>query len=260
MTIDQMQDFGMNLVENICGAISMPAEMILRPWYGSRFFSPTEIFLSTGWMTLLPLLSSTADAVTHLIPFMHAAPPPGLFDIGSLAKLYFLMGFGHGVRVYRRMIHPEREDDSRFSGPPLPFFHLIPGSGSWWFTRIALEPAFLVVAATILANFFILQPGLSAYLHFMAVALAMKNFVAWYRSWCFIRDILDAQNAGPTIAKIVNDSATEEEMARINLASFPRNISPSIRKNAAQSLAQLFSVRIPETQPNPSGESDDNIR
>jgi hypothetical protein len=91
----------------------------------------------------------------------------------------------------------------------------------------------------------------------VAVALAMKNFIAWYRAFCFLRDILDGQAAAPIIGKIARAEATQEEMARINVASFPRDISPTLRQDAANALARFLSVRIPTTQANPTGDSDD---
>ena len=249
MNIDQLQDFAINVVENVCSIFAMPVELLLRPRAGSRYYSPPVIFFASAWMLLLPLLLSTKDAVVGMIPFSHSTPPPGLFSIASLSKLFFLMGFVRGFFVYGRMIHPEREEHSRYEGPPLPFIYLIPGSGSIARTRIMIEPLFVAITATILTNFLILQPGLCGYLHFAALCLAMKGFVRWYRSWEFSRDVLDAQFTGPIIARLVEDKATEEELARVNLAAFPKNIPPNIRQEAAAYIAREFSVRMPEERP-----------
>jgi len=242
MNITQLQNFAINAVETFCSVISMPVEQILRPWYGTRYFSVPVFFLSAVLMIVLPAFSAVATGVAQMVPFVHVMAPAGLFDIGSLSKLFFLLSFLHGIRLYRRMVHMELEELSHFEGAPLPFIHLVPGSRSFWITRIAIEPALLFIAATLLANFYIIQPGLSAYLHFAALTLAMKNFIGWYRAWEFLRDTLDARNAGPLIAKLLENTATESDLARIHLASFPKNIAPELRQAAAVHIAHSFST------------------
>jgi len=43
----------------------------------------------------------------------------------------------------------------------LVFFQLLPKSSSFWFTRIVLEPAVVLIAATVLGRLFIFQSGLT---------------------------------------------------------------------------------------------------
>ena len=181
MNIAQLQQFAINVVENVCSIIAMPVEIILRPQYGTRYFPVPVVFFSALMMIFLPLFSSVATSVVNMIPFHRAEIPVGLFSIASLSTLYFFLSFIHGLRLWRRMIYMELEQHSEFEGPPLPFFRLIPGSRSFWLTRIVLEPAFVLLAASVLERFFIIQSGLSAYLHIAALALAMKNFIGWYR-------------------------------------------------------------------------------
>jgi hypothetical protein len=241
MNFDQLQQLAMNVVEGICSIVSMPVEIILRPQYGTRYFPVPVVFFSAMLMIFLPLLSSAATGVVNMIPFTHAQMPIGMFSIGSLSKLYFFLAFLHGIRLYRRMIYMELENLSQFEGPPLPFFRLIPGSGSFWFTRIVLEPIFVFVLATVLEQIFVIQSGLSIYLHIAALMLAMKNFICWYRAWEYIRQILDMRFAGPLIAKFVDNKATEDDMAQIHLASLPKNLSPEIRQAAGVHIARVYS-------------------
>ena len=80
------------------------------------------------------------------------------------------------------MIHMEREQHSEYEGPPLPFFALLPKSQSFWFTRIVLEPCFVFRRCNrACRTFSSCSPALAAYLHFAALALAMKNFISWFR-------------------------------------------------------------------------------
>jgi hypothetical protein len=198
-------------------------------------------------MIFLPLFSSLATGVEGMIPFHQAQMPVGLFSIGSLASLYFFLTFIHGLRLWRRMIYMELEQHSEFEGPPLPFFRLIPGSRSFWFTRIVLEPAFVLVLASVLERIFIIQSGLSTFLHIAALALLMKNFIGWYRGWEFARILIDQSYAGPIIAKLVENKATEDDLAPIHLASFPKNVSPQIRQAAVSHIARAFSPGSQQT-------------
>jgi hypothetical protein len=241
MNINDLQNMAMNVVETFCGILCMPIEVILRPRYGTRYFPPPVVFFSALLMILLPAFAATVSGFSHMIPFMGAPAPQGMFGIGSLSKLYFLLVFVHGFRLYRRMIHPEREANSAFEGPPLPFLRLIPGSGSFWFTRIVIEPVLVFLAASILENLFVFQPGLATYLRVAALALAMKSFIGWYRAWEYIRNVLDARFAAPIVTKLVEEQATQEEMDTIHLASFPKNLPPDIRKATISHIARTLS-------------------
>jgi hypothetical protein len=215
------------------------------------------VFFSAILMILLPALSSLATGIRGMIPFAQSPPPLGLFDIGTLSKLYFLLSLVHGVRLYRRMIHMELERSSEYEGPPLPFFKLMPGGGSFWLTRIILEPTFVFVTAITLERIFIFQSGLASYFKFAAFMLAMQNFIGWYRSWEYLRKLMDARFAGPIIAKLVDNRATEDDLATVHLASFPKNISPDMRAAAASHIARVFSPDADVTANAPTHQSKD---
>src|SRR6202034_4038128 len=100
--------------------------------------------------------------------FCRNTTPAGLFGVGSLSKLYFLLSFVHGFRLWRRILDMSREERSTYEGPPLPFFALLPKSDSFWFSRIVLEPVFVLVTATVLGRIFIFQSGLTLYLQIAA--------------------------------------------------------------------------------------------
>ena len=229
LNLNQLPDIAMNVVESFCSVVC------------SRYFTVVVIFLSNALMIFLPVFSAVMTGMISMIPLVHARPPMGLFGIGSLAKLYFLLSLIHGIRIYRLMMHHETEKHSEFEGPPLPFFQLLPKSDSFWFTRIVLEPAFVLISAKVLGYIFIFQSGLVVYLEFAAMALAMKNFIGWYRGWEYIRNILDMKYAAPIIAKLVDNTATEADLAPIHMASFPKNLPDDIRQAAASHIARAFS-------------------
>jgi len=60
-------------------------------------------------MLFLPALSVVTEEVQQMLPFTQFHKPPGLFGIGSLSKLYFLLSFIHGVRLWRLMVYMEKE-------------------------------------------------------------------------------------------------------------------------------------------------------
>jgi len=96
----------------------------------------------------------------------------------------------------------------------------------------------------VLEDLFIVQSGLGAYLHFAALMLAMKKFIGWFRTWKYLRKMLDIRFAAPAIVKLVDNEATDEDLAPMHLASFPKNLDPDIRQAAASHIARLYS---PET-------------
>lgn len=134
-------------------------------------------------------------------------------------------------------MHPEKEENSYYEGDPLPFFHLLP-KASFWSIRIVWEPLFIIVATGVLERIFIFQSTLAFYLDIAAFALAMKSFIDWYQSWAYIRDVLDAQFAGPAIGRLIDNSATDTDREKIHLASFPKDLPDDVRQDALLRIAE----------------------
>jgi hypothetical protein len=252
MNIDQLQDMMLNVVYNVCSIVTTPVEMALRPLYGSRYFSPVTMFFTAVMMMLLPLFSEMATGLAHMIPFAHVRGPVGMFGIATLSKLYFYGSFIHGLRIWRRILHMEMEECSTYEGPALPIFIILPGS--WWMVRIIYEPVFVFTLALVLQNFFILQSSAAHYLMLAAMMLAMKQYVAWYKQWQFLRDLMDMRFAGPRIARLVENRASEDDLAQTHLASFPKNLPDDVRRAAASHIARVFSPE-PETPARNSAQS-----
>jgi len=242
MSMDHMQATAMNIVELFCSVFAMPVEMILRPRFGTRYFPPTVMFFSALLMLVLPLFSSMAGAASNVI-FLAARvkAPEAMFGLASLSKLFFVLCAINQFRLYRRMISMESEPNSRYEGPPLPFLHLIPGSGSFWRVRIFYEPALLFLTSSLLYRLFIFQSGLADYLEFASLCLAMKNFIGWFKAWEFLRDVMDARNVGPILGKFVENTATDDELNTVHLASLPKDINPELRQQTAAYIARVVS-------------------
>lgn len=258
LDLEQMQNYGMNLVELFCAIFCMPIELILRPKFGSRYFSPPVWFLSSVVILIQVAVADTLAAFSMPLIFMAARVhrPEALFGMGSLAKLFFVLSFIHGFRIYRRMFKPELENHSRYEGPPVFLIQLIPGSRNFWLTRVVIEPAIVLIIATVLQGMFLFQPGLAHYLQFAAICLSMKSFIDWYKSFQFLRDILDARHAGPIIASFVENAASQEDLNSLHLANLPKDLSPEMRRYAAVHIARIISPGT--TIPEPQGDSHAN--
>lgn len=243
MSLENLENSALNVVDAICSTVSMPVELMLRPWHGTRYFAVSVRFFASLMMLLLPAIAGIADMLMHMIPFVRMPPSFGLFGIDGLSRIYFLLSLIHGYRLWKRMLHMETEVHSQYEGPPLPFFKLVPGRKSFWFIRIVWEPAFVFVAAVVLTNLLIFQPGLGMFMQMAALCLLMKNFIAWYREWQYLRVLLDMRNSGPIIGKLIHDEATEDELSQVHLAGFPKNVSPDLKQAAVDRLTRMFSIK-----------------
>jgi hypothetical protein len=238
--LDQMEHLAMAVVETFCSIVCMPVEIILRPQYGTRYFPVYVTWFSAMMMIFITAFSSFTTSVVAMIPFTRVAIVAGYVSLWSFTEVFFLLLFVHGIRLWRRMAYMDMERFSRFEGPALPIFRLLPGGGSFNFVRIFLEPVTVWVLASVLERLYIIQPGLATYLHFAAFMLAMKCFVLWYRAWEFARNLMDMQNAGPLLARVAENKATQDDLAAMHLASLPKILSPEIRQETVSYIARLW--------------------
>lgn len=237
MHVEHLQDNAINIVETICSVICQPVEIILRPQYGTRYFPVPVTFFSSAMMLLLPGFMLLFSNFMNMIPLLHAQQPVGMFGLGDYAKLYFLLSAFHGVRLWRRMIYMEREQHSEYEGPALPFFQIVK---SFWIVRIVVEPASVLIVSIVLQDLFIAQPSLALYLKLAALALLMKNFIAWFRAWEYMRKILDMRIAGPLISKLIDGTATAAEIQPLHIVSIPKNIDPEVRRATLAHYARSY--------------------
>jgi hypothetical protein len=247
-SIEQLQETAMNVAYNATSVIVMPVEIWLRPWHGTRYFPPPIFLLSVFMMSLASMFLSVAGSVGQMIPFVHLRGPVGLFGIASMTKLFFLASLVHGLRIWRLMVKPQLEENSMFEGRPLPFFLLLPKGNSFWFCRIVYEPLAVFALAIVLGNLFIIQAPLMQYLEVASFCLAMKQYVAWYRNWQLTRNLMDAASAGPIIGRIIDNQASDEDMARVHMASLPANLPRDIREASVAHLAHAYSVPSAEEE------------
>jgi hypothetical protein len=247
-SIDHLQDTMINVVYNFCSIFTMPWEFVLRPFHGTRYFSPVIVLLSGGVMMVLPLVFSFAGVFSLLTPFGKASSF-GFVGMWGLSRLFFAGSLIHGFRKWRLMLHMEKEKISTYEGAPLFFFNWLPRS-SFWIVRIVYEPLFLFLLSIVLPNLFILDKRASDFLMLSAFLLAMKQYAAWYMQWQYIRITMDMKFAGPLIARLIENPDDAEGLNALHLASLPKNLPSDIRKAAISHIARTLS---PEQQDNDNG-------
>ena len=96
-----MHDQMINMVYNFCSIVTMPVEMALRPFHGTRYFPPIILCLSAMMMIFLPLLFSFAGAMGQFIPFAKVQGSLGLIGMWGFSRLFFLGALIHGLRKWR---------------------------------------------------------------------------------------------------------------------------------------------------------------
>jgi hypothetical protein len=227
-----IQNSGMNIMELLCEAFSQPVAIIIRPFYGTRYYSVISTFIAMVMMLFLPAFLTVTQSIAHMIPFANVPMPRGMFSLGDFAELYYTLALIHGVRLWRRMMHPDCEDYSEYEGPALPIFHYLLKSGNFYFVRVVWEPAAVLIAAIVLQDMFIIQAPLALYLKFAALCMAMRSFIAWFRRWEVERTIRDNTWAGQVISKIADGTASQSEREQVLIASIPKASVPNVATDA----------------------------
>src|SRR5579863_2828067 len=134
--IDNIQETAMNVIYNVASIVTLPVEIFIRPWHGTRYFSAPIAFLSAMMLIVASAFLGIATSVAGMIPLVQIRGPVGMYGLGSFTSLFFLASIAHGFRLWRRMIHMELEENSTYEGPALFFFALLPRGSSFWFVRI----------------------------------------------------------------------------------------------------------------------------
>lgn len=236
-SMQQRQLEGMDFILSVA---SRPTEMLLRPFHGTLYYKLPVVVLSTAMMLVIPAVIAGVNAIAGIIPFFHVTPPVGMFGIGTFSEIYFAASLIHSVRLWRRMTHMNTEDISDFEGPALPIFQYIPWCRSFHMTRIVFEPLFVFLLAIVLKDNFIIQGNLAIFLELSALVLFLKSTTTYFQGFVALRMLLDAKNKARILAKFAQNTATPEEQAKVNIASFPKDVSPELRAEAIASIARAY--------------------
>jgi hypothetical protein len=242
-----MQQRQLEGMEFLLSVAARPTEMLLRPFHGTLYYKLPVVALSTAMMLVIPAAIAVISAIAGMIPFFHAAPSVGMFGIGTFSEVYFVASLCHAVRLWRRMTHMHTEDISDFEGPALPIFQYIPWQ-SFHMTRIVFEPLFVLLLAVVLKDCFIIQENLAIFLELSALVLFLKSVTSYFQGFVALRMLLDAKNKARILAKFAQNTTTPEEEAKVNIASFPKDVSPELRAEAIASIARSYDPHFVATQ------------
>jgi cbb3-type cytochrome oxidase subunit 3 len=236
--VNHFRDKMWGTVYTAATVVSMPVEVIIRPFFGTRFFQPYNAGLSLALLLLLSLLAK--PFIPPIMLAAHIQPPPsGLYNILSLAQLFFFGMIFHTFRSFRRMRNLSLELNSTYEGPALPFFALLPGGKSFWMVRLVLEPIAVIVIAYTLNHLGIFDNQLEGYLIFAAICMATKSYLHWFKAWETIRKILDAKYLAPVLSGMINGTAEDNALDQFHYASFPKHLPPDVHRAAIQQLATM---------------------
>jgi hypothetical protein len=219
----------------------MPVEMIIRPFFGSQYFSPLAQIYSALVMLFLPMIAAAFSNMPAIFIAARMQQPQALFQLWSLSKLFFLLSIIHGFRTAWLKFDVSREEHSRYEGPALLPIRLLPWGNSFWICRILIEPAVVAILAVFMRRLTVFDASLSNFLLFASLCLVAKNYLTWHGSWCFQRDILDAKYSGPILAGLLDDTAKAKELDKLHIVSIPKSTPPDVRRATVEHMVRVIS-------------------
>ncbi|MEQ1883693.1 MAG: hypothetical protein ABL967_01435 [Bryobacteraceae bacterium] len=208
------------LAKNVCSLLTFPFEMLLRPWFGSRYFHIILMALSLPCWQAICLASGIFGGRAY-----------GAF---ALVIAIWCGCVYNGFRIWRLMLHPQQEKDSEREGDPI-----VELSSSWAIQRIVYEPLGILIAAILFKLIGIFNLILALCVAASAAALCLKNIITWYEAWTYLRDMLDQQGRIPIIQAISAGQPVPKSIGRFTLSSIPVGTSPKTQAVIASGLAGL---------------------
>jgi hypothetical protein len=208
--IDQWQTQYINITFNICSIVTMPVECGLYLEHGTRYFPPVVQFMCMGFVLVFAAFSGIASAMASMLPSFRNGAAFGFISMMTFVKLFYGALVYHGWRKWKLMWHMEREENSYYSGKPLPIFGWIPKT-TFWRRTIVYEPALVLILSRLLPSLYVVDNAVGTFLFFSGICLAMKQYLRWYMEWTVLRDLADGQSAGAKLASIANSKAANDE-------------------------------------------------
>lgn len=217
---DQMMKALAGLAKNVCSLLTFPFEMLLRPWFGTRYFHIILMLLS------LPCWQAIGFAC-------------GLFGGRAYGAIVLVAAIWagcmyNGYRIWKLMLHPEKEKDSEFEGDPI-----LRLSDSWAKQRIVFEPLCIFGAAVVFKLLGFANLILMLCLMASAAALSLKSIITWYEGWSYVRDMLDQQSRIPIIQQISAGKPAPKSIGRFTLSAIPANTDPRAKAAIVSGLTGL---------------------
>jgi hypothetical protein len=238
--------FALDVLLLIASIFAAPAEMALRRRQGTRY----QNLVVLGFAQL-PILFFAALGMTA----GKSLNDNGLIGIGLVSLAFTVLQWAHFYHVWTRMVDPHLEVYSYEDGVELPFWKHCPGGTKWSRTRFLYEPGLLIVGAIVLGGLHILSTAAAVYIGLSGVALFIKVTFLWYRTWEWLRDLLDTYGLSSKMVGGTKQSGMDAVKAAIAQAAkripscIPLAAIASVRETVKASLPPELNAMISEAVP-----------
>jgi hypothetical protein len=238
--------FGLDVLLLIASIFAAPAELALRRRQGTRYNNLVVLAAAQFPILLFGALGMTAGKSLN---------DNGLIGIGWVCLAFTVLQWVHFFHMWKMMVDPHREAYSYEDGMELPFWKHCPGFTTWARVRFLGEPGLLIVGAIFLRGLHVISSAAAIYIVLAGIALFIKVTFLWYRTWVYLRDILDSYGLGVKLAGGNKQNGMEAVKAAIAQAAkripscIPMAALSSVRETAKQALPPELNALISEAVP-----------
>ena len=225
-------------MDGYLGTLTLPLDMILRPRFGSQYYSWTQAMASVMAYKFALLVAALMTAALNELYFHKHYHWTAYTTVFWMLALWGAVGYTVH-RVARMVTHPEQEQDSQSDGPGLSIFRRLPHGNSWAWVRMVWEPLAVSLTATTLTLLGLIPYFFLPFLYVCCFALFMRAAVTYWNGWRYCRDMLDQINHAPVIQAIADGAEPPEKLGRTLFTSIPATTPPAQRKAIAMKMVGL---------------------
>lgn len=220
------------------GAMTLPLDMLLRPKFGSQYYSWTQATTSLAFYKTALVMSGAGTAAANYLYFHTSHKWPIYATLLCMVVLWSILAC-HVFRIYKLVIDPVKEHDSMTDGPPLPIFKLLPHGDNWAWVRMVWEPLAVCATATLMGLLGLVPYLFVPFLWACAFALFMRAAYTYWEGWRYCRELLDQINHAPIIQAIADGAQPPEKLGRTLFSSIPASTPPNQKKAIAMKMVGL---------------------
>jgi hypothetical protein len=238
--------FGLDVLLLIASVFAAPAELALRRRQGTRYQNLIVLGFAQFPILFFAGLGMTAGKSLN---------DNGLIGIGWVCLAFTALQWVHFFHMWRMMCDPHREVYSYEDGVELPFWKHCPGGTKWVRVRFLYEPGLLILAAVVLRGLGIISSAAAIYIALSGIALFIKVTFLWYRTWEYLRDLLDTYGLGTKLVGGKKQDAVDAVKAAVAHAAkripscIPIAAITSVRETAKAALPPELNALISEAVP-----------
>jgi hypothetical protein len=233
-SLQAMIKFGLDVLLLIASIFAAPAEMALRRRQGTRYQNLVVLGFAQLPILFFAGLGMTAGKSLN---------DNGLIGIGWVCLAFTVLQWVHFYHMWKMMCDPHREVYSYEDGVELPFWKHCPGGTKWARIRFLYEPGLLIGSAVILGGLRVISTAAAIYIALAGGALFIKVTFLWYRTWEYLREILDQYGLSLKLAGGNKQNGMEAVKAAIAQAA--KRIPSGVPMAALASVRQTAKAALP---------------